>query len=509
MNGIATFDIVIIAGYLLTVLGVGIYMGRRESDTRDFVVGGRKVPWVAVLMSIVATEISAATFIGVPSTGYSENFNYLQFGIGSLLARVVIAFIFISAYYKNDCLTVYQYLAKRFGGKSSYTASVYFVITRLLASSVRLMIAALAFATILDLPYAYCLFGFALVAVVYATIGGIKAVIWTDLVQATVFIGSGLAVVLFLESEVGLAALTKVASEAGRTEVFRFTPEGSEWHDWFNDPNLIYIALLNGFIMTVAALGVDQDLTQRMLACKDAVRAQRSVILSGVIGIPVAAMFLFIGAALYGYYQLSPEAIQPEDNNKVFAHFIIHELPVGLKGLLISGVLAAAMSSLDSAMSALSSTSALDLFKPLLKREPTQGELLRLSRLLTILFAELLVALALILEGHDKHLWLCFQVVAITYGSMLGVFLVGMLTRRGSDRGNVFAMLTGTFITIVLLLLIQKENLGGWFHEWVVSLTGEKPLPLAWTWLILIGTLWTFLTALVFHKEADNSETTS
>ncbi|MEM7673364.1 MAG: hypothetical protein AAF212_08495 [Verrucomicrobiota bacterium] len=254
-------DILIICLYLSAIIAVGIWSGRKDRNTHDFFVGGRQLPWWAVLGSLVATEVSAATFLAVPGVGFSENFNYLQFGIGSLCARFFVASIFVSVFYNAGCVTIYQYLGQRFGSGSQKIGSVLFLVTRLMASGVRLLIAASGLSIILGIPLSLSIPGFCLLALIYTGAGGIRAVIWTDCVQAFVFILAGICALIFLIEVVGWDSFLQVSQDAGRLDLFRWKPEGSGWTAWFKDANVLWLAMIFGFIQTTAALGTDQDLT--------------------------------------------------------------------------------------------------------------------------------------------------------------------------------------------------------------------------------------------------------
>ncbi len=483
------WDIAIIAVYFVVVLSVGLYGGRNTTNNQDFLVASRKMPWWAVLLSIIGAEISAMTFLGVPNVGFGGNLNYLQFGIGSLLARFCVAGVFLGAFYKSNCVTIYQFLETRFGGGSRYTSSIFFIVTRLLASGVRLMVAALGISVILGQPYWLCLMVFILLTITYSSIGGIKAIIWTDSIQCIIFTSAGIAMVVFFELHIGWDRILSIASDAGKTTLFRWEPEsGTHFWAWFQDPNAFVLAFINGFIMTTAALGTDQDLTQRMLTCKNTRDAQRSVILSGMIGIPIAALFLFIGLGLFAWYQVFPQTPiamvnGAVDADSVFSYFIGNVLPVGMKGLLLAGVCAAAMSSLDSALGALSSSASIDLYRPLTRHKMNDKALMRLSRIFVVIAGALLFSVAFFLRNQTGHLWLAFQIVGITYGPLLGVFLLGLLTQRGSDKGNVIAMLSGAFLSAILLFAIRNELLN-----------------IAWTLIVLFGVCWTFFLGLCFNK---------
>jgi Na+/proline symporter len=287
--------------------------------------------------------------------------------------------------------------------------------------------------------------------------------------------------------------MVEIGRNAGRLEIFHWTPVVKTgepaWQAWLKDANIFWLAFLNAFVTTFAAFGADQLMTQRMLTCKDARLSRRSLILSGFIGIPVMAVFLLIGVAIYAYYQIYPDPNLPTilvngkpqiNSEKVFSHFIIHVLPTGLKGLLIIGILSAAMSSLDSALGALSSSFVVDIYRPLICKDASESHYLWVSRINVVMFGIILAGIAFLFRNTEGFLWLCFKVVSITYGSLLGIFLLGVTTTRGNNTSNLIAMTSSAVINIVLLILIEEKIIG-----------------LAWSLLIVLGTVCTYLVAYV------------
>jgi solute:Na+ symporter, SSS family len=486
------WDLLIIAGYFVGVIWLGFYVGHKKSErpegqaTEDYVVGGRKIPWPAVVCSIVATEISAATFIGVPQAAFDGNLNYLQFGIGSLLARFAVASIFIGAFYYFGVLTVYEYIYKRFGPKSRYTATGFFLLGRVLGSGVRLYIATFALAGIFDIPMWVSLMLFTIAAMAYTWFGGIKSVIWTGVLQAIVFVGGVIAILIFLQFSIGWGNILHTASSAGKLELFHFTSQHSGLLGWLNDPVIFYIALLNGFLATTSALGTDQDLTQRMLTCKNASKARRSVIISGFVGLPITAMFLFVGIGLYVYYstKYAGGALPWDatgDTRLVLPHFIGHVLPHGLRGLLVAALFAVAMSCVDSTLGALSSAAVVDLYKPLICPGKSDEHYLKVCRVAVLFFGVLVCLVAWYVRDKQDMLWLALQVAAIPGGALLGVFLLGLLTKhKGSDKGNMIAMITSAIYSSIMLYL---------------STSGVDTL--AWSWVIVLGAAWTICVGLL------------
>ena len=485
MDSLSLPDLLIILVYFGAVVFLGIRFGRRDENMEGYVAGGRKVPWFAVLGSLIATEISAATFLGTPGVGFAENLGYLQMSIGSLLARFVIAFLFLSAFYKLRYLSIYQYLATRFGGGSHYTAASFFLLSRVIASAVRLMIASTGLHVILGLPFGWTMIGFALLCLLYAGIGGIKAVIWTDCLQAVIFLSAGLVMFWVLQDQVGWSSILQIGGETGRLEIFQWAPEKGI----FLDSNWFFLALVFGFINTLAMQGTDHDFTQRMLTCKNVREAQRGIIASGFIALPTAALFLLIGVGLFAFYQQLPDGSLPTkmvegvaviDSDKVFPHFIATMLPAGLRGLLLCGVLAAAMSSLDSALAALSSSIVVDLYKPFMKASDDVRKQVWVARIFMGIVAIVLVAIAWALQSGGQFIWLAFKIAGVTYSGLLGVFLVGLLSNRGRDRWNLVAMISGSSCTAVILLLSENGH-----------------IDLAWQWPMLIGVAITYCLGII------------
>ena len=473
-------DISIVAAYFFAVIGIGVWAARRDGDREDYLVAGRSIPGWAVLGSLVATEVSAATFLAVPGIGFSDNFNYLQFLVGSIVARFFVAYIFISKFYGVGCLSIYEFLGKRFGAGSQKLGSVLFILTRLLASGVRLMIAATGVSVILDVSLVLCLFLFSVLALLYTSIGGIRSVVWTDCVQVFVFLGAGACALTFLLGEIGVNEFFRVLHEADRLEVFRFTPSEPGWLGWLKDENVFWIVIIFAFIQTTASQGTDHDMVQRLLTAKSTRQAKLSLVLSGFIAIPIATLFLMVGAGLFVWMETgNAEALTTiSGSDKAFPTFIRDLAPIGLKGLLLAGVMAAAMSSLDSAMAALSSSATVDLIKP------KEGAV-KQSRWVTVVFATALGLIAYFLEKTgDQFLWLAFQISSVTYGALLGVFLLGLLTRaRGSDSGNMLGAVLSLLLTTTLLILIKLDVIA-----------------LGWTWLIVIGTTTSFFGGFIFKK---------
>ncbi len=473
----APLDYLVIALYFAGIALVGILAGRREKNTEDYFLAERKIPWWAVTCSILATEVSAVTFIGVPGESYRGNYAYLQFAFGSLLGRILIAFLFLPAFYRGRVISIYEYLKQRFGERSRLTGAAFFFVTRILADGVRLLVISLALQVVTGYPLEFLVILVAAVVVVYTLVGGIKAVIWTDVAQFAIFMG-GAWVAIFCALRFvpggweGMRAL--VPPEKFRVFDFSFS--------WVSD-KVFLIAFVNGCFQTFAALGADQDLTQRMLTCPNLKEGQRALLLTGIVDFPIVLTFLFIGTALFCFYErlghLLPAAIAA-DPDRIFPHFIMTVLPAGVRGLLIAAVFAAAMSTLSSAVNALASSAIVDVYKPFLRRRASDKHYLGVSRLAVAFFGVVIVLTAFLLNGlPGGKLWLGFKVTGFTYGALLGVFLLGVTTRRGNDRLNALAMVSSAAV-LIALTLAEKHLFSG------------RTL-IAWPWYVVVGTAWTWI----------------
>lgn len=516
-------DLGVLIAYFLITLLIGLIAGRRERGTDDFFLGGRRQHWLLAGMSIIATEVSAVTLIAVPAEAYRGDWSYLQMYVGSFAGRVAIAFVLLPAFYGGAVTTVYEYLGQRFGPATRTTASMLFFASRLLGSGIRLLIASLAISVIFDWPLYGVIAASAGVAIVYAAVGGIKAIMWTDAFQALIFVGASVvAVAVILRLTPGTwAENIRTAYEAGKFHTFT-------WSGGINDDKVFWLLTLNAFFTTMAALGTDQDMTQRMLTCPDLRGGQRSLLFNAFAGLPIVCAFLLIGTLLHVYYaevngpagdspgaaavaadetrgefpegaaaiHQSEAAVRAAQNaigearraiddaelgDRVFPYFIATALPnnVGLKGLMITAIFAAAMSSLSSAIGALATTAVNDLYR---RARPTHSDrhYLSAARVFTVAFGGILVLVAIAFADSTELLWKVFQWVGLVFGGMLGIFLLGVTTRRrGRDGLNVIAMLSS-----VLLLGALKQ-----YQE------SRGIVIAAWPWWVVIGTVWTYVMA--------------
>jgi SSS family solute:Na+ symporter len=477
---ISLADFSVLAGVLALMVGVGFYFRRQQTSTDEFFLGKRTVPGWAAALSFVATEVSAVTIISVPATGYRENWEYLQFFIGSAAARIVIATLFIPAFYKFNCTTIYQFLAARFGWGTQVAASFFFFLTRLLGSGVRLMAACLALSVLLGWSILPVILIFIAVGILYMSLGGMRAVVWTNVLQAAVFIVGGVAAIIFLAGKMdgGWGELIHVARAGGHLSVFDWGPERGTPHygsAFFKNPNILWVAILNGFFGSMAAFGTDQDLMQRLLTVETRRKSQRTMLATIALSLGVLLIYLTVGAGLYAYYAVHPAVPLPEKLDAIFPHFIGQEMPSLLKGLLLSAIV---LAGIDSPLASLATSFVTDVYRPLAARAGILLEDRRLLFLSRVCVAGFGLALAVIAWGFsyfDNILWLAFKIGGVTFGSLLGIFLLGLLTERGRSGTNIVAMGASAFVNAGLLLLSEKGI-----------------IPLGWSWLVIFGTMVTF-----------------
>jgi len=454
-------DYAVLAVALGVLIAIGVAFSREQHDTVDFFLARRRVPWWAACLSFLATEISAVTIISVPATAYSENWEYAQFFIGSSLAKLAVAFLFIPAFYRHDVTTIYEFLAHRFGQATQVTASIFFFITRLAGSGVRLMAAALAVALLMGWPLVPTLVVFSLVSIAYIVTGGVKAVVWTNVFQALAFLLAGAVTLAYLVWHIdgGVAAITRMAGEAGRLNVINWGPSPGDptfLRRVLTEPNIVWVAVLNGLVGSMAAFGTDHDLMQRLLTVETRKESQWTLALTPIGTLLTLAIYLSLGASLYTFYAQNP-ALPVSRPDEILPHYVQQMMPAVLRGLMLSAIV---LASIDSPLGSLSASFVTDIYRPLLVRDRSERHYLIVSRISVVIFGVILGVIAYAFSFFDKILWLAFKIAGVTFGSLLGVFLLGLLSRRPvRDGANVLAMIVMAVMNLILLTLSETKVL--------------------------------------------------
>ena len=525
-------DILVVLAYFCAIFGIGLYVGRKQDSLESYALGNRNLPWWAILASILAAVISAATFLGAPGEGFAlRNFTYAQLAIGTILGRIIVGRLFLKPYYQYNVVSIYEYLEKRFGLTTRRWASITFLISRVLASGTRLFFAGILLVIAYMMVtgqeragqvetvviYIAALTFITLATAVYTTLGGLKAVVWTDVLQASILAISlitTIGVLLFSIKADGswCAAWDTICHHLGNKDYnpceirnlkpWAFFDSGltgqgllADIRNILSSEYTLWSAVLGSTFITMATHGTDQDMVQRMLAAPDSRKGARAVILSGLMDMPIVLVFISCGMLLFVYFAQNG-ITPPEKQIEIFPWFIIHCLPAGIRGLLVAALLATAMGSLSTALNALATTATRDWYVDVFRPQAGQGEQLRAVRWLTVFFAVLLIVVGAgtawltVMDPTVRILPIALGIFGYTYGSLLGVFLLGMLTRnRGCDGGNVVAMLCG--FTVVILLEIGGRQ--GW-------------LPMiAFPWRVTVGTLATFAVGCLFRTKIVNN----
>ena len=462
--GLDRLDLAIIALYLIGITLFGLRFRKRHRSLRDYFLAGRDIPWWAIALSIVAAETSTLTIISIPGLAYDTNLTFLQVVMGYVVGRVVISFVLLPHYFRGDLYTAYELIERRFGrGLRSLTAGL-FLLTRAAAEGVRVYAVAIVVSIAFGTGEVASIAIITVLTLIYTFEGGLAAVIWTDVVQTFIYVGGtlvGLFTILHLVPG-GWPAIHAAAASAGKLQLFDFTPS-------FWIPYTFWAGAIGGTFLTTASHGTDQLIVQRLLAARSQKQSVTALLTSGVAILFQFALFLMVGVMLWAYYRVPSATFGKPD--RIYPTFIVSHMPHGISGLLIAAILAAAMSNLSAALNALSSTSIMDFyvrFRP----EADERRKMHLSRFATFLWALLLFALAVLaLQKVGRVIEVGLQIASVAYGALLGVFLLGVLTKRANQRGAMVGMLFGFCVELYLWK---------WTH-------------VPWTWWVMIGTAVTFL----------------
>jgi SSS family transporter len=496
---LTTLDFLVIGAYLIGIAAFGILSRGKQQSATDYFLGGRDLPWWAVSFSVVATETSTLTVIGVPAITYGGTFTFLQITIGYILGRIVVAAFFLPRYFRGSMSTAYEFLGQRFGDGMRATAAGTFMITRLLADGVRLFATAIPLRVIAvsmgyeDVSYGLIIAAIAIVTVAYTLVGGIRAVVWMDAVQMGLYVGGGIVAAALLLGEVP-ATWWAEAGETGKLALFDFGI-GESLSAWLTTPYVFWTAVLGGGIFAMASHGTDHLIVQRLLTCRDEIDAKKALIASGFLVMAQFALFLFVGLLLWAHYGgQTPAELGLANGNEIFPFYLIEGLPPGLSGLILAGIIAAAMSTLSSSLNSLASSSLFDLYQRLGGRPLSEGRTLALSRWLTLAWGVIFIGSAMLFtESTGPVVELGLSIASFTYGGLLGIFLLGLLNKRPDQRDGVIAFL----VSIVLLFVIAKgvwySPAEGWTFQLLLQGSLEGYSPIGWPWYVAIGSAITLL----------------
>ena len=462
--GLNKADLAIIALYLAGITLFGLRFRKRQRSLRDYFLADRNIPWWAIALSIVAAETSTLTIISIPGLAYDTNFTFLQVVIGYVVGRVIISFVLLPHYFRGELYTAYQLIERRFGSQLRSLTAGLFLLTRAAAEGVRVYAVSIVVAIALGTGEVASIAIITVLTLIYTFEGGLAAVIWTDVVQTVIYIGGtvvGLFTILHLVPG-GWSAIHELAASAGKFKVFNFSPD-------FWNPYTFWAGVIGGTFLTTASHGTDQLIVQRLLAARNQRQSVTALLSSGVAILFQFWLFLFVGVMLFAFYRLPSSHFGKAD--RVYPTFIVNQMPHGISGLLIAAILAAAMSNLSAALNSLSSSSIIDFFVRL-RPDTSEARRLRLSRVATLMWALVLFCLAVLsLHKVGRVVEVGLQIASVAYGALLGVFLLGVLTKRANQFGAIIGMLCGFICELYI---------------WLAT-------PIPWTWYVMIGTAVTFV----------------
>jgi SSS family transporter len=472
--GLNSLDLIVIVAYLAGVTLFGLRFRGRQRTLRGYFLADNSIPWWAISFSIVAAETSTLTIISVPGLAYERDFRFLQLIVGYIVGRVIVSFVLLPQYFRGQLVTAYQLIDRRFGGKLRSLTAGLFLVTRAAAEGVRVF----AVAIVIRVALGSLLAGLSdlerdvtAIAIVtaltllYTFEGGMTAVIWTDVVQLTIYLtGSVVAAISILHFVPGgWGTIQTIAGQANKFRMFDFT-----WN--LSATYTLWSGVIGGAFLTTASHGTDQLIVQRLLAARNERQARIALLSSGVAVFVLFSLFLLIGAMLFVFYKLTPPATPFARTDMIFPTYIVSRLPHGLGGLLVSAILAAAMSNLSAALNSLSSTTIVDFYARI-SPFSTEQRRVQLSRMATVGWGVLLFGLALLARNGGRVLEMGLSIASVAYGSLLGVFLLGVLTRRASERGAMLGMLLGFAFNLYLWMFTS----------------------VAFTWYVVFGSAVTFL----------------
>ena len=461
--GLSHVDFAIIALYLAGITLFGLRFRKKQRTLRDYFLAGRDIPWWAIALSIVAAETSTLTIISIPGLAYDTNLTFLQVVMGYVVGRVFISFILLPQYFRGDLYTAYELIERRFGrGLRSMTAGL-FLLTRAAAEGVRVYAVSIVVAIALGTGQVISIAFITALTLIYTFEGGLAAVIWTDVVQTVIYVGGtlvGLATILHLVPG-GWSAIHAAAAAAGKLQVFNFSTS-------IFIPYTFWAGLIGGTFLTTASHGTDQLIVQRLLAARGQQQSALALLSSGLAVLFQFALFLIVGIMLWAYYRVPSKMFGTPD--RIYPTFIVTRMPHGISGLLIAAILAAAMSNLSAALNSLSSSAIMDFYARL-RPQTDEKTKMRLSRIATLAWALVLFGLAVIaLHKVGRVVEVGLQIASVAYGALLGVFLLGVLTRRANQRGAMAGMACGFAVELYLWLGTH----------------------IPWTWWVMVGTAVTF-----------------
>lgn len=480
-TGFGGVDLLVLVAYLVGTTALGLWLGRNQQNASDYFVADRSLPWWAVMFSIVASETSALTFISIPGLAFTGNLGFLQVAAGYILGRIVVAYVLLPRYFEGELVTAYTLLETRFGKETRRFTSIVFMATRAMADAVRVFATAIPIALIIGpvVPREYLMPSAILVlgalTILYTYRGGMRAVVWTELLQAGIYITGGISAVVLLGRAVngGWRGILDAAGAAGKLQVI-------DLYTGFDRPHTIFAGLIGGAFLAMASHGADQLIVQRLLSSRSLKDAQRAIIGSGIVVFVQFTLFLTVGVGLWALYKdrtfATPDAIFPT--------FIIEYMPHGLLGLIVAAIVAATMSTHSGAINSLAAATTHDIYLPLTGRTTADPQTFRAGRLFALGWGIVLTLGALLFpEGRTPVVVVALSIASFTYGALLGAFFLGIYNRRAIQRDAILGMSVGI---VAMAFVVFAAPLAKAYPSLAPAL--QPFAGIAWPWYVLIGT---------------------
>lgn len=462
---IGSTDLLILGLYLISVVIFGSWVGGKQNNLSDYLLGGKTLPWWAILGSIVATETSTVTFLSVPGIAYAPggDLQFLQLALGFIVGRFLVILFLLPLYFRGEIFSAYEVFKNRFGGTTERTASLAFIVMRTLADGLRLYLTALVLEKVVGIPLSACIIVIGIGTIIYTCLGGMKSVVWNDCLQFVIYIAGALFAFAIIIQDLpeGWSEYQQYAVTHHKWTMFNFSWDLSNSYTF-------WAGLIGGLFLSMATHGADQLMIQRYLGARSQQDAAKALGLSGFVVFAQFALFLLLGVALAAFYNAFPPEIPFEKTDEVFATFIIDNLPVGIKGLTLAAVFAAAMSTLSSSLSSTTSALVNDFYLPLSRTEKQPAQLVTVSRLFTILFGVAQITVGIASQSiSESVVGNVFSIAAISTGLILGIFFLATFSRQASQESALIGFLVG-LVTVLYVAFGMK---------------GE----VAWPWYTLIG----------------------
>ncbi len=464
-------DLIIIALFLVTFISIGIYFSKENTSSLDYFKGDGSIPWWVAMLSIVATETSVLTFAGIPGIAYKSGWWFIQLAIGYIIGRTLVSFYLLPKYFASDIVSIYEVIGNHYGVLIQKFSSMIFLFTRLLADGIRFLLTAILFDVLTGWGIVNCVLIIGLITLLYSYIGGIKSILWIDAIQFFIYLGGGLISIYYLCSFLSSSQITDVVTTS-LNSVFIFN--GS----LITDSNLFISGIIGGTLLSFSSHGVDYMMVQRSLSCRNLSDARKAMIGSGIFALIQFSIFLLIGSLLKEFYMsvdfstISSSYVENGGfkKDRELAHFIATYLPVGVRGVLIAGIMSAAMSTLSSSINSLSSSTVRDLLG--IKNN------ISLSKKISILWAFALIVIASVFDQSNESLVITgLRIASFTYGILLSLFLIQLMNKKPKD----WMLVVGSTLGVISVFVMQSYGI-------------------AWTWFILGSTAVNMSTSLTLYK---------